>query len=132
MSPHVEFSYFCDVKIFLAILGCAALALGLVGVFVPILPTTPFLLLAAALWLRSSERLHRWLLNHPYMGNYIRNISENRAMPLHTKVITLALLWSTIIYCIVALGLAWWWQVVLAVVLIGVTWHIASFKTLKK
>ncbi len=119
-------------KFLLAILGCAALALGVVGIFVPILPTTPFLLLAAALWLRSSERLHGWLLNHRYMGDYIRNISENRAMPLHTKIVTLVLLWSTIIYCIAALGLAWWWRAALVAVLVGVTWHILSFRTLKK
>ncbi len=119
-------------KILLAILGCAAFGLGVIGVFVPVLPTTPFLLLAAALWLRSSERLHRWLLNHRYMGEYIRNVSENRAMPLRAKAVTLLLLWASILYCLLALPLEWWARMMLVAVLAGVTWHIMSFKTLKK
>ena len=62
--------YFCTVKIFLAILGCAAFVLGVVGIFVPLLPTTPFLLLAAALWVRSSPRLYVWLLAHRCFGGW--------------------------------------------------------------
>ena len=82
-------------KIFLAILGCAAFVLGVVGIFVPLLPTTPFLLLAAALWVRSSPRLYEWLLAHRCFGGYIRNFRENRAIPLRAKVVSIALMWGT-------------------------------------
>ena len=74
-------------KPFLATLGCIAFALGIVGIFVPLLPTTPFLLLAAALWVRSSPRLYAWLLAHPRLGVYIRNFREKRAIPLRAKVV---------------------------------------------
>ena len=111
-------------KIFLAILGCAAFVLGVVGIFVPLLPTTPFLLLAAALWVRSSPRLYEWL---------IRNFRENRAIPLRAKVVSIALMWGTMLYCIFGLlDGRWWAQVGLLAVAVGVTWHILSFATLRK
>lgn len=120
-------------KIFLASLGTLSLALGIVGIFVPLLPTTPFLLLAAALWVRSSPRLYEWLLAHPYLGGYIRNYRENRAIPLRAKVVSLTLMWATMLYCVFVLLTAWWWaQVALLAVAAGVTWHILSFATLRK
>ena len=81
------------------ILGSVALVLGVVGVFLPLLPTTPFLLLAAALYFRSSPRLYEWLLAHPHLGTYIRNFRENRAIPLRVKIVSVALVWVTLLYC---------------------------------
>lgn len=125
--------YFCAVRTFLVILGGLSLVLGLLGIFVPLLPTTPFLLLAAALWVRSSPRLYAWLLSHRRLGPYIRNFRENRAIPLRAKVFSVTLLWVTLLYCIVAVVDAWWWaQLVLLCVAVGVTWHILSFATLRK
>lgn len=125
--------YFCAVRTFLVILGGLSLVLGLLGIFVPLLPTTPFLLLAAALWVRSSPRLYAWLLSHRRLGPYIRNFRENRAIPLRAKVVSLTLLWATLLYCIVAVVDAWWWaQLGLLCVAVGVTWHILSFATLRK
>ena len=57
----------------LIVVGTLSLVLGIVGVFVPLLPTTPFLLLAAACYARGSERLYRWLVGHRYLGQYIRD-----------------------------------------------------------
>ena len=120
-------------KIFLAILGCAAFVLGVVGIFVPLLPTTPFLLLAAALWVRSSPRLYEWLLAHRCFGGYIRNFRENRAIPLRVKVVSVSLVWLTIGFCIVAVVEQWWWaQAALALLAAAITWHILSYDTLKK
>ncbi len=119
-------------KTVLVILGGVSLALGVVGIFVPLLPTTPFLLLAAALWLRSSSRLHARLLTHPYLGPYIRNYNENRAIPLRAKILSVALLWTTILYCLFGFALPRWAQAVLIAVLVGVTWHILHFKTLRR
>jgi uncharacterized membrane protein YbaN (DUF454 family) len=62
-------------------LGYASLVLGLVGVFLPLLPTTPFVLLAAFFFSKGSERLHRWLINHPKFGGYLRDWEAEQVIP---------------------------------------------------
>ena len=120
-------------KTLFVVLGALSLLLGLVGIFVPLLPTTPFLLLAAALWVRSSPRLYAWLLAHRRLGPYIRNFRENRAIPLHAKIISVSLLWATMLYCIFAVVDKWIWaQLLLAALAAAITWHILSFATLRK
>ena len=120
-------------RIFLIIVGSVSLVLGIVGIFVPMLPTTPFLLLSAAAWVKASPKLYTWLIHHKLFGEYIRNYREHRAIPLRAKIISVSLLWLTIGYCIFAVVTEWWWaQVLLAVIAIAVSWHILSFKTLKK
>lgn len=85
------------------------------------------------LWVRSSPRLYEWLLAHRCFGGYIRNFRENRAIPLRAKVVSIALMWGTMLYCIFGLLDGWWWaQVGLLAVAVGVTWHILSFATLRK
>ena len=79
----------------LLVVGTLALAAGVVGVFVPIWPTTPFLLLAAACYIRSSERLYRWLLDHRHLGRYVRDFVSGEGVPLRAKVIALSLMWVT-------------------------------------
>lgn len=66
----------------LALLGLVSLGLGILGVFLPVLPTTPLLLLAAALFLRSNRKLYDWLMNHPRLGKYISNFMIHKAIPL--------------------------------------------------
>ncbi|WP_308501965.1 YbaN family protein [uncultured Alistipes sp.] len=120
-------------KTLFILLGALALVLGLIGIFVPLLPTTPFLLLAAALWVRSSPRLYAWLIAHRRLGPYIRQFRENRAIPLRAKVLSVALLWATMLFCIIAVVDRWWWvQLLLLAVAVGVTWHILSFATLRR
>ena len=115
------------------ILGTLSLVLGIIGIVVPLLPTTPLLLLAATLYLKGSQRLYDWLINHPRLGKYIRYFREYRAIPLHAKIISVTLLWLTIGYCIVAVvNEHWWAQVAIGVLAVAVTWHILSYATLKK
>ena len=114
------------------ILGSISLALGIIGIFIPVLPTTPFLLLTAALYFKGSPRLYQWLLNHKYFGPYIRNFRENKSIPLRAKIISLSLMWGTMLYCIFYLIPYLWVQIALALIAVGVTYHILSFKTLKK
>ena len=78
-------------KILLTALGLLSLGLGVLGIFLPVLPTTPLLLLAAALFLRGNRNLYDWLLNHPELGPYIRNFMEHKAIPLRVKVISVSL-----------------------------------------
>jgi len=84
------------IKPLLIILGSFFLGLGILGIFIPGLPTTPFLLLAAGCYFRSSDRLYKWLLNHYIFGRYIRNFRENRSISLHSKIISLVAMWLMI------------------------------------
>ena len=79
------------------VIGTISLALGILGIFLPLLPTTPFLLLTAALYFKGSSRLYNWLLNHRYFGPYIRNYRENKAIPLRAKIVSLVLMWGTML-----------------------------------
>ena len=119
-------------KTLLIILGSISLALGVIGIFVPLLPTTPLLLLAAALYFRSSPQLYEWLLNHPQLGTYIRNFREYRAIPLRAKIVSVSLLWLTMGHCIAEVVEPIWLRIALAVLAMGITIHILSFKTLRK
>lgn len=114
------------------VLGSISLALGILGIFLPLLPTTPFLLLTAALYFRGSERLYQWLLHHPQLGTYICNFRENKAIPLRAKITSLSLLWGTLLYGIFFLVSHTWIQCLLALLAVAVSYHILSFKTLKK
>lgn len=87
-------------KLLLNLIGLIAIALGILGIFLPLLPTTPFLLLASACFMRSSPRLHQWMLNNPLFGEYLKNIQEKRGIPLKGKVITLIVLWTSMGYSI--------------------------------
>ena len=112
--------------------GTLSLILGVVGIFVPLLPTTPFLLLTAALYFKSSPRLYDWLLRNRYLGIYIRNFREYKAIPLRAKIVSVLLLWATIGYRVLAVVEALWLRLLLAAIAVGVTIHIWSYKTLRK
>lgn len=116
----------------LIIIGTASLAVGVVGVFVPILPTTPFLLLSAACYARSSKRFYNWLISNRLFGDYIRNYLERKGIPLRVKAASLALLWITI-GCSAAFATdTLWVRIALVAIAIGVTAHILSLRTLRK
>ncbi|MFC2003154.1 YbaN family protein [Chloroflexota bacterium] len=119
-------------KSLLLIIGTLSMTVGILGIVVPILPTTPFLLLAAACYIRSSQKMYNWLLNNQYLGSYINNYIQGKGIPLKIKVFTVILLWITI-------GLSAWFatqevaiRVILIVVAVGVTTHIVLIKPLEK
>lgn len=116
--------------LFLA-LGSISCVLGIIGIFVPLLPTTPFLLLAAALFFRSSPRMYRRLLYHPYLGSYIRNFRENKAIPLRVKIISVSLVWGTLLYASFFLVDRVWQQLLLCLLAVSISLYILHFKTLR-
>ncbi|MBN2006154.1 MAG: YbaN family protein [Anaerolineae bacterium] len=116
--------------LFVAI-GFLSVALGVIGIFLPILPTTPLLLLAAGCFVRSSPRFYDWLIRQPWLGPYIRNYREHRGITLRDKVATLILLWGCMGSTMIFAMTSWWARGLLAAVAIGVTVHILSFKTLR-
>ncbi|MFC2154116.1 YbaN family protein [Candidatus Altiarchaeota archaeon] len=112
------------VRVILIIAGTIFVFLGLMGIFLPILPTTPFLLLAAACYVRSSERLYTWLLTNRLFGEYIRNYREGKGIPLKTKVFSITLLWTTILYSAIFIIQQIMIQMLLILIAIGVSLHI--------
>ena len=113
-------------KIWLNVIGCIAVVLAILGVFLPLLPTTPFLLLASACFARGSTRMHGWLLGNKLFGPDLRNIEEGRDIPLRAKVITLVLLWASLAFSMykldsVALG------VLLVAIGAAVTMYLVKF-----
>lgn len=119
-------------KRLLIVLGFIFLGLGILGIFLPLLPTTPFLLLTAWMFAKSSEVLYQKLLNNKYLGNYIKEFREDRSIPLKTKIIAISLIWLTIGYSIIFLIKIIWVKAVLLIIAVGVTIHILSFKTKQK
>ena len=108
--------------------GILAVGLGVVGAFVPLLPTTPFLLLAAACFARSSDRHYEWLLNHRWMGAHVRNYREHRATTRRVKAVTMVLLWGSIGYAAIAVADGWVVRTLLLTVAVGVTIHVLSLR----
>ncbi len=117
------------VRILCIVLGSVSLVLGVIGAFVPLLPTTPFLLLTAFLYMKGSQRCYVWLMRQPVLGKYIRDYRENKIIPLRAKIISLTLMWGSMAYCAVYVIHQWPVRILLAMIAIGVTMHILSFKS---
>ncbi len=116
----------------LTLLGLISLGLGILGIFLPVLPTTPLLLLAAALFLRSNRGLYDWLLNHPSLGPYINNFLVYKAIPLKIKVISVSMVWLTLLNCAIFVAEHWLFRLFFIVLAAAITIHILSYKTLDK
>lgn len=116
-------------KVLYVILGAVSLGLGIAGIFLPVLPTTPFLLLTAWLWMKGSPRLHAKLLAHPRLGPYIVAFQRDRALPVKVKVVSVAMLWATILSTAFLAIDRWWLRGLLIAIAAAVTAHILSFKT---
>ena len=113
----------------LIVAGTLSVGLGVIGIFLPLMPTTVFLLLAAACYARSSERFYQRLVNSRYLGAYIRNSREGRGMRRREKAFTLVLLWAGIGATIVWSVEALWLRLVLLGIATGVTVHVARIRT---
>ena len=120
------------IRTLLVVAGTAFLALGIVGIFLPLLPTTPFLLLSAACYARGSRRFYNWLLNNRLFGTYIRNYREGRGIKLRVKVLALAVLWATITYSAFFITSNIPLRVVLLVMASGASVHILRIRTLRE
>jgi uncharacterized protein len=103
--------------------------IGIIGIFIPILPTTPFLLLAAFFFTKSSERFLHWLLTNKLCGSYIDNYRSGRGLPLKQKILTVVFLWLTIGFSAFVFVDKLWVQVLLLLIAMGVTLHLIMIKT---
>lgn len=109
--------------------GTITFALGAVGVVFPILPTTPFLLISLACYVRSSERMSHWLLNNKYFGSYLKNYKEGKGIPMKTKLFAISVLWITIAFSALVLVPILAVQIILFVVATAVTVHLVRLPT---
>lgn len=130
--PH-SISIIMDIKRFLfVIMGTLSLGIGMVGIFVPVLPTTPFLLLATSFYARGSAKFYNWLVKNRVLGAYIRQYIDGNGMTIKVKLFTAAFLWiaisSTVIFVVDDLPM----RIVLVMIAIGVSAHIALIKGTKK
>ena len=118
-------------KVILNIIGSISLVLAVLGIFLPLLPATPFLLLASACYVRGSERLHRRLMSNKFLGQYIANIQERRGIPLRAKLLTITLLWASLLFSVYRIDI---FPVQVMLVAIGITSStlILRMKTLKE
>ena len=108
--------------------GCLSVLLGVIGIFLPVLPTTPFLLLAAACFARSSKRFYLWLVLHPKLGPWVRDYLDGQGFPLKGKVWALILMWASISFSIWLVPLLWARGFMLLSA-VGVTVYILKQKT---
>jgi len=114
--------------------GTLSLALGAMGALLPVLPTTPFLLLAAACYIRGSKRLYSWLLGNRLFGEYLRRYRAGEGLPQRFKLWTIALLWLSLgASAFFALpGGLWWLRLALLAIGLAVSAHIAHIKTYRR
>jgi len=117
------------IKTLYNIAGTVALLLGILGIFLPILPTTPFLLLASACYMRGSDRMYRWLMNQRHLGPYLRNFQAGRGIPLRAKIAALAVMWTSLTVSMWVVPLPWV-RVLLLVPGIAVTIYLCRVRTL--
>lgn len=99
------------IKILLIGAGWLSIALGVLGVVLPLLPTTPFILLAAACFAKSSPRFHNWLLSHRYLGPIVHQYQSGNGLPRRVRQRALIVLWATMALSMYIIGQ--WWAVAL-------------------
>jgi len=119
-------------RFLLIICGSFSVAFAVLGIFLPLLPTTPLLLLAAYCFGRSSDKIHSWLINNKLFGNYIKNYQAGKGIPLHSKITAITSMWVVLIVSGV-------WgtdllivRIILFLVGSGVTIHLLRMPTFKK
>lgn len=117
-------------KQILIIIGVISLGLGIVGIFLPLLPTTPFLLLSSFCFSKSSERLHKFIINNKIFGQYIRDYQEKKGITLKNKIFVLTFLTLGISYSMYKTSNSYV-QIFLVIILIFVSLHIIKLKTIK-
>lgn len=108
--------------------GCISVALGVIGIFLPVLPTTPFLLLAAACFARSSKRFYLWLVMHPRLGPWVRDYLDGQGLPLKGKIWALGLMWTSISVSMWIVPL-FWVRICMLISAISVSIYILKQKT---
>lgn len=116
----------------LIVLGILFVGLGILGIIIPMLPATPFFLLSAWCFMKSSDRLYRWLMTNRVFGKYLNNYIEGKGIPVRIKIVVLTLLWLVIGYAVLFIFENIYIRILLLIIAIVVTIHILKIKTFKE
>ncbi|WP_432822930.1 YbaN family protein [Trichloromonas sp.] len=108
----------------LHLVGCTSVVLAVLGLFLPVLPTVPFLLLALACFSRSSSRFYAWLIRHEQLGPLVRLYLDGNGIPFKAKLKAIALIWVSILISTIFLLDILWVRIVLPVIALGVTFYL--------
>lgn len=119
------------VRKLLITIGTISVILGIIGIALPVFPTTPFLLIAAVCYMKSSTKFYNWLINHKILGKYVKNYIEKRGLPLKTKITSISFFWigtgtSTLIFAPFL-----WVKISIFTLLVLATIYILTLKTVK-
>jgi len=112
--------------------GFLLVAIGVIGIFLPLLPTTIFLILASACFVKSSPKANEWLRNHKILGVYLKNYQDKTGLTLKTKIFTIVFLWISISVSGFFLTNELYIRLLLLAIAIGVSTHIIFIKTMKQ
>ncbi len=116
-------------RYFYLISGFLLVAIGVIGIFLPVLPTTIFLILASACFVKSSPKANEWLRNHKILGIYIKNYQDKTGLTVKSKIFNVTFLWIMILLSAFYLTDEWYIKLILIGIAIGVTIHLMMIKT---
>jgi uncharacterized protein len=116
----------------LLLTGHICVGLGILGIFLPLMPTTIFLILAAACYAKSSQKMYHWLHHNKLFGKYLKDYREKKGTPASVKISTTIFLWLTIGLTIFLTDPNIWIKLVLLLIAISVTIHLIKLKSLKE
>jgi uncharacterized membrane protein YbaN (DUF454 family) len=112
--------------------GVLLVVIGVIGIFLPILPTTIFLILASACFIKSSPQANEWLKNHKILGMYIKNYQDKSGLTVKSKIFNITFLWVMISASAIFFTELWYIKVILLAIALGVTIHLLMIKTKKE
>ncbi|MCZ7613567.1 MAG: YbaN family protein [Ignavibacteriaceae bacterium] len=113
-------------KYFYLVSGFLLVTIGVIGIFLPVLPTTIFLILASACFIKSSPQANEWLRNHKVLGMYIKNYQDGTGLTIKSKIINISLLWLMISVSAFLFTELWYIRLLLFLIAVGVTIHLSS------
>ena len=116
-------------RILLICAGWISVVLAIFGIFLPLLPTTPFLLLAAVCFGKSSPRFYHWLVTNRWFGDYLSRYRAGQGMQMKHKVVALGMMWPAMLYSAFGVLESPYGQISLMFIAIAVTWHLCRLPT---
>ncbi|MBA4406052.1 DUF454 domain-containing protein [bacterium] len=119
-------------KPFLIVFGWLFISLGVIGIFLPLLPTTIFFILAAWCFSKSSDKFYNWLINHPRFGKFIRDYYEKRGMPIRSKIIAITMMVATITFSAIFFTQSITVRILLFLIAAGVAVYIISLNSIEE